>query len=124
MNFFKDFLILEGAYLIISLFVLLITVFVTTRSFMPRKAFKIGMISVSSIAIFLVFLHYFVTKSRMKEVKNAFIQGKTILCENRIYTKAAQFISINKKNDWSIENDSFISPNYTRRFHLSRCIVK
>jgi hypothetical protein len=41
------FLELEGPYMVIGLFILSITAFVTTRDFVPRVAFKRGMISVT-----------------------------------------------------------------------------
>jgi len=120
----KDFFILEGAYIVIAIFILLITLFVTTRPFMPKTALKKGILYVFTICFSLIFLHFYITKNRMNDVKNAFIKGKPILCENRIYTKAAQSIIIQKDNEWSIKENSFISPNYTRKFHLARCIVK
>ena len=120
----KEFFILEGAYIVIAIFILLITIFVTTRPFMSKNSLKIGVLSVFSISFILILLHFTVTKNRMEDVKKAFNNNKSVLCENRIYTKAAQFIEIRKSNDWAIKNDSFISPNYTRKFHLARCIVK
>ncbi len=120
----KNFFILEGAYIVIGIFILLITIYVTTRSFMSKNAPKIGITSVLFFIIILISGHYIITNDRIKTVTNAFNTGKQILCENRIYTKAAQFIQIEKSNDWSIENNNFISPNYDRKFHLSRCIVK
>jgi len=60
----------------------------------------------------------------MNEVKKAFNSGKSVLCENRIYTKAAQFVTVKKEYEWYIEGDNFKSPNYTRDFHIARCIVE
>jgi len=124
MSIIKDFFILEGAYIIISLFVLLITFYVTTRPFMSKNAKKRGLISVFLISFLFITGHFLVTKNRINNVKKAFISGKSILCENRLYTKAAQFITVNKNFEWDINNNYFISPNYERKFHLSRCIVK
>jgi len=120
----KNFFILEGAYIVIGIFILLITVYVTTRPFMGKNAPKIGISSVLFFLILLIGGHYAITSSRIDTVKKAFDSGKQILCENRIYTKAAQFIQVEKSNEWSIKDDDFVSPNYTRRFHLARCIVK
>jgi len=120
----KEFFILEGAYIAIALFGLLITVYVTTRPFMPKGALKKGLISIIAISGSLIMTHFYVTKSRMQEIKQAFYNKQPILCENRIYTKAAQFITILPDNQWRIENDTFKSPNYERSFHLARCIKK
>jgi len=120
----KEFFILEGAYIVIAMFVLAITAYVTTRSFMSKSAFKKGMISVFSLCLGLILLHFYVTKNRIEDIKKAFSEGKPILCENRIYTKAAQFITVLPGNEWEIKDNTFISPNYTRSFHLARCIRK
>jgi len=120
----KEFFILEGAYLIIGLFILAITVFVTTRPFMGKDSTKKGVGYVSIVIALLVGTHFWITKSRMNKVKEAFNAGKIILCENRIHTKAAQFVTIKKEYEWHIEGDNFKSPNYTRDFHLARCIVE
>ena len=120
----KEFFILEAAYLFMGLVVLLITVFVTTRPFMSRGALKKGVIYVGSFILIAVLFHFFITKSRMNSVKEAFKNGKEVLCENRIYTKGANFVTIKNSNEWKIKNDYFVSPNYTRKFFLARCFVK
>jgi len=120
----KEFFILEGGYLILAGLILLVTLFVTTRPFMSKGAPKKGLISVTLVLAFFIAAHYYVTSSRMETVKNAFESGKTILCESRELRKAAQFIPIEKSNEWRIEGDYFRSPNYTRPFHMARCIVK
>ncbi len=120
----RDFFILEAAYLVIGFVILLITVFVTTRPFMSKGALKKGLIYVGGFIFIAVMSHYFITKSRMNSVKQAFKSGKEVICENRIYTKGANFVSIKNKEEWKIENDYFVSPNYTRKFFLARCFVK
>ena len=119
-----DFFILEGAYIIIGLFALAITLFVTTRPFMSKGAVKKGISSVFIVIAILIGTHFIITKNRMNKAKVAFNAGKSVLCENRVHTKAAQFVTIKKEYDWHIEGDEFKSPNYTRGFHLSRCIVE
>ena len=119
-----EFLILEGAYIVIGLFILAITLFVTTRPFMSKGAVKKGLSSVFIIVAILIGAHYIITKNRMSKAKEAFNAGKSVLCENRVYTKAAQFITINKEYGWHLEGNEFKSPNYNRGFHLARCIIK
>jgi len=120
----EKFFILEGAYLVIALFILAVTLFVTTRPFMPKGAVKKGMISVGGILALFIGAHYYLTSSRMAEVKSAFEQDKPIICESRLQRKAAQSIVIQKSNEWHMEGDNFISPNYSRPFHSARCLVK
>ncbi len=120
----REFFILEGAYIILGFFILAISIFVTTRKFMSKKAPKIGIASTFIFIAIMIGTHFYITTSRMKSVKSAFLHGREIICENRIYTKAAQSIIIKKNNDWKIEGDYFFSPHYERKFHLSRCIIK
>ena len=120
----KEFFILEGAYLFIALIALLVTVFVTTRPFMSKGALKKGLFFVGSFFAVAIITHFIVSKNRMESVKKAFKNGKEIVCENRVYTKGAVYITINKNEEWKIENNYFMSPNYTRKFFLARCIVK
>ena len=119
----KEFFVLEGAYLILAFFILLITIFVTTRPFMGKSAPKIGIISVSLILAFFIGMHYYITTNRIKSVKDAFLNGEKVICESRANTKAAQSIIIKKEFGWSLKGDYFTSPNYERDFHLSRCII-
>jgi len=119
-EFFK----LEGAYLFFAFVILLVTVFVATRPFMNKGALKKGVVSVSIFLAFAIALHFYITKSRMENVKSAYNSGKEVLCENRIYTKGANFITIKNNGEWSLNGDYFTSPNYTRDFFLARCIVK
>ena len=120
----QEFFYLEGAYIIFGLIVLAIALFVTTRPFMGKDALKKGMTGVFIIVSIFIIAHFIVTKNRMESVKKAFYEGKEILCENRVYTKGANFITIKKDLEWKLEGDYFKSPNYTRDFFLARCIIK
>ena len=120
----QKFFILEGGYLLIGLFILGVTLFVSTRPFMPRGSYKKGLSIVGFVLAILIGAHFYVTTSRMAEVRNAFEQDKPILCESRMLRKAAQSVTIQKSKDWSMKGDLFVSPNYTRPFHSARCIVK
>ncbi len=118
------FFYLEGAYLILASIILLITLFVTTRPFMSKDAPKKGLTWVSLVLAFFIGLHFYVTTSRIAEVKKAFNEGKSVICESRMIRTMAQSIKIRKGvANWRIEGDNFVSPNYTRPFHLARCIV-
>ena len=91
---------------------------------MPKGAVKKGLSYVSIVLAVFIGAHYYVTTSRMNEVKAAFEEGKTIICESRMQRKAAQFIEIKKALEWHLEGDNFVSPNYSRPFFSARCIVK
>ena len=117
------FFYIEGAYLILGAIVLLVALFVSTRPFMGPGAVKKG---VGGTALFLALAigaHYWVTTSRMEEVKRAFMDGKAVICENRVIRKGAQSIIIRKSLGWRLEGDDFVSDNHIRPFFSARCIV-
>lgn len=121
----EKFFYLEGAYLILAGIILLITLFVTTRPFMSKDAPKKGLTWVSIVLAIFIGAHFYVTTSRIAEVKSAFKRGETVVCESRMLRKMAQSIRIKKGvSNWYIDGDNFISPYYTRPFHMSRCIVE
>ncbi len=120
----KSFFYLEGAYLILAGIILLIALFVSTRPFMAKGAWKKGLSGTALVLAFFIGAHYMVTMNRMENVKSAFAEGKTILCESRMQRKVAQTVTVQKSNDWHLEGDNFISPNYNRPFFSARCIVE
>jgi len=119
-----NFFYLEGAYLILGAFALLITLFVTTRPFMSKGAVKKGLLWVSLVIAVMVGAHYMITSNRMEDVASAFNQDKVIICESRATRKVAQSVLIQKSNGWSLKDNNFISKNYNRPFFIARCIVK
>jgi len=119
-----NFFYLEGAYLILGACALLITLFVTTRPFMAKGAVKKGLFWVSVVIAIMVGGHYMVTSTRMADVRTAFNNDQTIICESRATRKVAQTVIIQKSNEWRLEEDNFVSPNYSRPFFIARCIVK
>jgi len=119
----KEFFILEGAYLILAFLILLVTLFVTTRPFMSKSAPKKGLLSVGLVLAFFIAMHFYLTINRIDSVKQAFLDGKKVICESRANTKAAQSIIIKKDFGWSLKGDYFTSPEYERDFHLARCIL-
>ncbi len=120
------FLELEGGYLIIALFILAITLFVTTRPYVANgKLVLKGMVFVSFVLAGFILAHYFVTTTRMQDVKSSFLKNKIIICESREVRKVAQSIIIDpSKQNWVLDGDVFRSPSYNRAFHTARCIVK
>ncbi len=120
----KTFFYLEGAYLILGGFILLVTLFVTTRPFVSKSAPKKGLTGVGVVLAIMIGTHYYVTMGRMAEVKQAFEANRVILCESRMQRKVSQVVHIKKENEWRIDGDHFVSPYYERPFFLARCIVE
>lgn len=117
-----QFLELEGGYLGIALFILAITAFVTTRSFMSKQSFRYGMTIVGSILVLLIGMHYGVTLDRIEKVKTAFDAGEDVICENRGNRNAARTLIINKKRGWVLNEGIFTSKEFERGFHSARCV--
>lgn len=120
----EKFLELEGAYLIIALLTLVITLFITTRPFFQPGAIKKGMIAVTLLFALAIGLHFKITTDRMETVKAAFLEGKTIICESRALRKVAQSVDIDQSREWTLQGDLFVSAHYERPFHTARCLVK
>ena len=119
-----QFIELEGGYLVIGLFILAVTVFVTTRSFMPKNSFKKGFFAVFGILSISIFAHYLITVDRMNDVKTAFENGQNVVCESKEIRKVAQSLIISKKLQWELDGDIFVSKQYQRGFHSARCVVE
>jgi len=113
---------LEIPYMVIMLFFLAVTAFVTTRDFMPKGAFKKGMTGIFTIFAIMIGIHYYVTSARMNGVKEIFNEGNTIICENKMRRTISQSVLISKKLGWHIEGDYFKNPDYVRDFHTARCV--
>lgn len=113
---------LEIAYIVIGIFILSVTAFVTTRDFVPRVAFKRGMIGVGSFLAVMIAAHYYVTTTRMDGVKRLFNEGETIICENKMQRTISRSVLISKALEWRLEGDYFVSDNHVRDFHTSRCV--
>jgi len=113
---------LEIVYIVIALFFLAVTLFVTTRDFMPKVAFKRGMIGVTLLFSVMIALHFLITTKRMAGVKEIFNEGGTIICENKMRRTISRSVLISKELEWRIEGDHFVSDNYERDFHTARCV--
>jgi len=118
----ERFIELEAAYMVIGVFLLVITAFVTTRDFVPRRSFKWGMSLVSIFVIFMIVIHYNVTTSRMVEVQKSFHEGEIIICENKMRRTISKSVLLSQELGWKVEGDLFTNPDYERDFHTSRCL--
>jgi len=113
---------LEIVYIVIGIFFLAVTAFVTTRGFMPKVAFSRGMISVSMLFTTMIFAHFFVTTTRMDGVKEIFDEGGVIICENKMQRTISRSVLISKELEWKLDGDYFKSDNHVRDFHTARCV--
>lgn len=113
---------LEVVYLVIGAFILTITAVVTTRDFMPKVAFKRGMLGVGGILVIMIGFHYYMTTSRMDGVKEIFNEGKTIICENKMRRTISRSVLLSQELGWRLDGDKFKNDDYERDFHTSRCI--
>ena len=118
-----NFLELEAGYLFIGFVILAVTLFVSSRPFFKKGSVPKAMLTVGIFWGVVVAGHFYVTTSRMAEVKDAFNAGKMIICESRATRKVAQSVNVNINNEWRLEGDIFSSPNYSRVFHSARCIL-
>lgn len=116
--FFK----LEAGYLGIGIFVLVVTLIVTTRPFVAKGIWKKSLVIMAVIMGIFIGLHYLVTTNRIYEVENTFNNGGKVVCESRAVRKVSQSVLIEKSNDWNLENHMLSSPNYSRNFFTARCI--
>ncbi|MCF6340685.1 MAG: hypothetical protein L3J10_08070 [Sulfurimonas sp.] len=118
----ERFIELELAFMVVGAFFLAITAFVTSRDFVPKGSFKTGMSVVGGFVVFMILTHYYVTTSRIAEVKESFYEGEIIICENKMRRTIARSVLLSLKLGWDTEGDLFTNPNYERDFHISRCL--
>ncbi|WP_373001056.1 hypothetical protein [Sulfurimonas sp.] len=113
---------LEIVYLVIGVFILVVTAVVTTRDFMPKVAFSRGMIMVTMFLTTMISIHYYMTTTRMDGVKDIFNNGETVICENKMRRSVSRSVLLSKELGWRLEGDKFRNDDYERDFHTSRCI--
>ena len=117
------FLKLEAGYLAIAAFALVITIVVSTRKFVPEGLWKKAVpFMIITMGIFIG-THYSVTTERIYDVEDAFNNNEKVICENRVVRRVSQSVTIEKSNEWSLNNHLLSSPNYDRDFFTARCIV-
>ncbi len=115
-NFFKE----ELIFILISLFILGITVFVTTRPFVDKGARK----AIPLVALFLILAlvaHYRFRQNLIEEVKEGFMRGETILCMDK--TNKIGYVIVHK-GEWKMEEDNFTHPEFPRSYNIRNCIVE
>lgn len=118
----KLFFELEIAYIGIAIFILIVTTIATTRTFSPKGSFKKIFPVVFIFLCIAIFAHYKITTSRMIAVETAFLDGKTVICENRTGKEISRSIMINDSKGWDLKDNVFSNPEYFKKFHSARCV--
>lgn len=113
---------LEAVYLVIGVFILSVTAFVTSRDFVPKGAFKKGMLLVGGFVAIMVAFHYNMTTSRMEGTEKIFTSGETVICENKMRRTISKSVLLSQALGWRLENHLFKNDDYERDFHTSRCV--
>ena len=120
----EDFFILEGGLLTVSAFILAVTAFTSTRSFVAKDSFKKTFPGVFLVLVIIIVWHYNQTVDRMELVKEEFENGKVIVCDNKGDLTLGRSILVGKSiYGWKVDGFYFISDKYPRNFHISRCVV-
>ncbi|MBS4069538.1 MAG: hypothetical protein WC279_01405 [Sulfurimonas sp.] len=116
------FLELEIVYIIIGIFILSVTAVVTTRDFMPKGAFKKGILAVGVVVSIMIGFHYTLTTKRMDGVEKIFNSGETVICENKMRRTVSRSVLLSQELGWKLEDHLFKHHDYERDFHTSRCV--
>ncbi len=120
----EDFIILEGGLLTVAAFMLAVTAFTSTRSFVAKGTFKRTFPGVFIVLAIVITWHYNQTVNRMETVKEAFENGKVIVCDNKGDLTLGRNVLVDKSRyGWKVDEFFFTSDKYPRNFHISRCVV-
>ena len=115
------FIELEVVYIVIGIFILVVTAIATTYpDNLPKGAFKKGLIGVGIDLTIMIVSHYYITTARMEGVKEIFNEGDTIICENKMQRTISRSVLISKSMGWRLDGHFFTSDEHVRDFHPSR----
>ncbi len=115
-DFFKE----EFVFILIALFVFAIALFVVTRPFVELNAKKV----LGGLGLFLIIglvAHYSWRIHHMQQVRQAFREGKNILCIDK--TNKIGYVLINR-GEWKIAGDEFVHPEFPRGYNIRQCVVE
>jgi hypothetical protein len=118
----QNFFYVETPYLMISVFILAVFVFVATRPFVSVLLLKRGLpILVVLLSVGIGF-HYVSTESRAEEVKKGFNDGYIIFCSERRSKSGDRNIEVSKGDMWRLEGDFFVNSE-GNKFSVRQCVV-
>ena len=116
LDFFRE----ELVFILIALFIFLIVVFVVTRPFVNLPAKKV-LFGTGVFLLLALIAHYTWRLHHMQQVKEAFKEGKNILCIDK--TNKIGYVLI-QKGEWKIVNDEFRHPEFPRGYNVRQCVVE
>lgn len=114
---------MELPYIAIALFVLAVTVFIGTRSFISPFILRRFLPALAIFLALAIALHFKTTEDRAVEVEAAFKKGQVILCSERRSKMGDRNIEIVKGELWSQKEGFFIN-SAGNKFSIRQCIVK
>lgn len=115
---------LEAGLITVCSFLLAIIAFTTTRSFVRKGMFKKSFFGALVFFALIISWHYNQTVDRMNIVNTEFENGKVIVCDNKGDLTLGRSVLIEKNRmGWHIDDFAFVSDEYPRKFHISRCVV-
>lgn len=119
----SHFFSMELPYISIALFILAVTLFIGTRSFISPFVLRRFL---PALAIFLslaIGLHFKITEDRAVEVKAAFEKGKVVLCSERRSKMGDRNIEIENGSVWKSDGE-FFTNSAGNKFSIRQCVVK
>lgn len=118
----QNFFYVETPYLMISVFILAVFVFVATRPFVSVLLLKRGLpILVVLLSVGIGF-HYVSTESRAEEVKKGFNDGYIIFCSERRSKSGDRNIEVSKGDMWRLDGEFFVNSE-GNKFSVRQCVV-
>jgi len=114
---------MELPYIAIALFILAVTVFIGTRSFISPLVLRRFLPALALFLVLAIGLHYQASEDRAAQVKEAFEKDQVILCSERRSKMGDRNIEVVKGDLWSQKEGFFIN-NAGNKFSIRQCVVK
>jgi len=114
---------MEIPYITIALFILAVTLFIGTRSFISPFILRRFLPALAVFLALAIALHFNTTENRAVEVKAAFEKGQVILCSERRSKMGDRNIEITRGTLWKSDGE-FFTNSAGNKFSIRQCIVK
>lgn len=114
---------MELPYISIALFILAVTLFIGTRSFISPFVLRRFLPALAVFLALAIGLHFKTTEDRALEVKAAFEKGQVILCSERRSKMGDRNIEVTRGALWRSDGEFFINSE-GNKFSIRQCIVK
>lgn len=114
---------MELPYISIALFILAVTLFIGTRSFISPFVLRRFLPALAVFLALAIGLHFKTTEDRAIEVKAAFAKGQVVLCSERRSKMGDRNIEVESGALWRSDGEFFINSE-GNKFSIRQCIVK